>query len=181
MNNNDDYAEVSVKGNSRKYMFQNRMKGLAIILLGLAVTYVSAVILTSQYFSIVTLIIALYICVCIPFGVQCMMNKVIEYDYLYMGSEIEIDAVLNQSKRVRKMVIHMDNVKAIAPKKSHALDRFTSQGNISVRDFTDGDEDKCQYALILEENNRLKMVVLEPNQHMVDMLRANNKEIFHEV
>ena len=174
---NDDYAEVSVKGNSRKYMFQNRMKGILIILLGLAVSYLCAVLFGLQFSA---LILALYVCVCIPFGIQCMINKVIEYDYLYMGSEIEIDAVLNQSKRVRKMVIQMDNVKAIAPEHSHALDRFTSQGSIAVKDFTDGDTDKTHYVLIMEEKNRMIKVVLEPNQHMVDMLRANNKEIFHE-
>ena len=50
---NDDYAEVSVKGNSRKYMFQNRMKGILIILLGLAVSYLCAVLFGLQFSALI--------------------------------------------------------------------------------------------------------------------------------
>lgn len=179
MNMNDDYAEVSVKGNYRKYTAQSRIIGVSILVFGFLFSYLFIVMIAQGSMSISSLVLAVYICVGIPYSIHCMLPKQIEYDYLYVGSEIEIDAVKNQSKRTHKMTIQMQQVKCIAPDESQALLGYEGKGSLKVKDFTDGDKNKKRYALIMEDNVNLYKILLEPSEHMLHLLKLHNKDIFY--
>ena len=179
MNNNEDYAEVSVKGNNKKITFQNRIKGILLIVGGFFIGYSLLFMIPRELISLSSLVIVLYLFLCLPFGFKFIMPTDIEYDYLCVNSEIEIDSVINQSKRKHIMTFSLENVKRVAPEGRSALLGYEGRNDIKVRDFTSADPSAKRYVLILEKDSKDMKIVLEPSEHMLEMIKRYCKDTFY--
>ena len=129
--------------------------------------------------SLSSLVIVLYLFLCLPFGIKLIMPTEIEYDYLCMNAELEIDSVINQSKRKHIMTISMEKVKRVAPEGSQALLGYEGRNELKVKDFTSGEEQASRYALIIDENGHDTKVLIQPNAHLLDMIKGYCKDNFY--
>ncbi len=179
INKSDDYAEFSVKSGNTSAGGFIWVLGIAAAICGFIIVLMINAMLPGNYRVILgTFLIALYICAGLPLIFNLCKKKDVEYDYLYIENDLEIDAIYNKSKRKRVITIHMEHAKKIAPKGSQAVLGYEGRGNLLVKDFTSEALEKTPYAIILEKDNKVVEVLVEPDEHMLSLMKYNNKDVF---
>lgn len=107
----------------------------------------------------------------IVLGVGCYFvnqNADLEYEYLHLGDELDVDKIMNKSKRKRVATIDLKTVEVVAPLRSHELDRHQQ---LKVLDFSAKDPDQRPYVMICKMGDEMKQVVLQLDQNMVKTLK----------
>ena len=105
------------------------------------------------------------------FGLMCyfltLRNKV-EYEYLYVDKELQIDRITNQSKRKKMETLDLNQLEILAPIRSHELDSYRKRGG-STLDYSSGEEDRDaqKYMLVIGD----KKVIFEPTPELVQTIR----------
>ncbi len=94
----------------------------------------------------------------------------LEYEYLYVNGELDIDKIMSKQKRKRVGSFDMKNVEMVAPVKSHELDYYRN-GKVKVVDYSSGEENANVYAMLVKDDKEQKMVLFEPNQAILDDMR----------
>lgn len=79
----------------------------------------------------------------------------IEYEYLYLDKEINIDKIMAKTRRKRVATISIEKMEILAPEKSHQLDSYRNR-NIKAVDYSAGHDMPGQklYALYSEGNHQ---------------------------
>ena len=90
----------------------------------------------------------------------------VEYEYLYVDKELQIDRILARSKRKRMETLDLNEFEILAPVKSHALDSYRNR-NYKKADYSSGDETKEKYMLIVKD----KQIIFEPTEELVKTVR----------
>lgn len=92
------------------------------------------------------------------------MNADIEYEYLYLDKEINIDKVMAKSRRKKAAVYDVGRMEVLAPVKSYHLDAYKNR-ELKTVDYSSGEaEDNKKYMMVYEGNVK---VIWEPNAEMV--------------
>ncbi len=105
------------------------------------------------------------------FGLMCyfltIRNKV-EYEYLYVDKELQIDRITNQSKRKKLETLDLNQLEILAPIRSHELDSYRKRAGV-ILDYSSGEEtnDPQKYMLVIGD----KKVVFEPTPELVQTIR----------
>lgn len=146
----DMYREILV---SRKTPFVNR-------LLKVAAIAATAIFLVGGMFflNLIFLVIGVALAVCCFFFLPKLE---VEYEYLYVNGELDIDAIYSKQKRKRIAGYDMTELEILAPDKSHALDSYLNQSGVKVRDFTSGDPKVKSYILIFSKENKREIIKAE--------------------
>lgn len=154
---NDLYTELLVK---RKTSVM--LKILKVVLLVLtAITAVVALFSMNLFIIIAAFVFAIaYVLVSQSAGV--------EFEYLQVNSEIDIDKISNKNKRKRLMTIDLKSVEVAAPLGSHALDSYQ---RLKVVDCSANDPSQKPYVLICKVDKEMKQVLLQLDQKMVKSLK----------
>lgn len=179
LNMNDDYAEFSVESKKRSAGIGMFILAILLAIIGFYLVLLINSMLPRNLIMIGSILIGLYICGGIPLLWSLCRKKDVEYDYLYIENDLEIDAVYNKSKRKHVITVHMEHAKRIAPYGSQALLGYEGKGAVTVKDFTSALEDIVPYVILLEKDGRTIEVMIEPNQHMLDLMKQRNKSIFY--
>lgn len=95
-------------------------------------------------------------------------NTDVEFEYLHINDEIDVDKILNKNKRKRLMTIDLKSVEAAAPLGSHALDSYR---RLKVMDCSAKDPDQKPYVLICKVDKEVKQVLLQLDQKMINNLK----------
>lgn len=90
----------------------------------------------------------------------------VEYEYLYVDKELQIDRIHAKSKRKRMETLDLNQLDVLAPVRSHELDSYRN-GNYTKADYTSGDETKDRYVLIITG----KQIMFEPSEEMVKTIK----------
>lgn len=79
----------------------------------------------------------------------------IEYEYLYLDKEINIDKIMAKTRRKRVATISIEKMEILAPEKSHQLDSYRNR-NVKAADYSAGHDMQEQklYALYSEGNQK---------------------------
>lgn len=102
----------------------------------------------------------------------------LEFEYLYVNGELDVDKIMSKTKRKRVARIDMDKVELIAPLKSHELDYYRNNNQIKVQDYSSGEEDHNIYAMILNGEKGMQMIYFEPNDVILnDMKRIAPRKV----
>lgn len=105
------------------------------------------------------------------FGLMCyfltLRNKV-EYEYLYVDKELQIDRITNQSKRKKMETLDLNQLEVLAPIRSHELDSYRKRAGATL-DYSSGEEanDPQKYMLVIGD----KKVIFEPTPELVQTIR----------
>lgn len=88
----------------------------------------------------------------------------VEYEYLYVDKELQIDCILAKSKRKRRETLDLNELVILAPVRSHELDRYR-KGNYKKADYSSGEtaNEQKKYMLIVND----KQIIFEPTEELV--------------
>ncbi len=102
----------------------------------------------------------------------------LEYEYLYVNGEIDIDKIMSKQKRKRVFSGDTASLELLAPTQSHELDHYKSRTDIKKSDFSSGRKDAKTYTMILKKEQGMEMVIFEPSEVILkDMKRMAPREV----
>lgn len=92
----------------------------------------------------------------------------VEYEYLYVNGDLDIDKIMSKEKRKRAYSMNVKDMEVIAPKGSHELDPYQ---NVKPMDFSSGEEGHKMYVMVVSQNGKTEKVIFEPNETILDGMR----------
>lgn len=95
----------------------------------------------------------------------------LEYEYLFVNGEMDIDMVMAKSKRKKVKSINMAEVDLIAPMKSHRMDYYNGNQKMKVLDYSSGNPDHKRFAVITRDNDGTLKVIIEPDETMAKAIK----------
>lgn len=151
---NDSYVELLVK-RERQMVF----KIMQMICVIVDVFFVLAVVLTGS-------LLAFVIAVAIGGLAWWLGQKVdIEYEYLCVNRSLTIERISNQSRRKKVEEFDVSRFEVLAPFGSSHLAAFQNRNDVQTKDYSSRQGEE-RYVLVLAENGKRIMVVLEMNEDL---------------
>ena len=100
-----------------------------------------------------------------------VFNK--EYEYIFMGDELQIDEIQNQSKRKTKGKYLMSRVEKVAMKNSSEIRPFLQNPNskFKVVDYTTNNGDAGVYAMIYSDEKGKSIILFEPSERLIAAMK----------
>lgn len=127
------------------------------VLVAVAVTSVISIFLLRVIFFIPVIIIALVI-----FAIYQMD---VEYEYLYVNGDLDIDKITHKSRRKRKFSASVDDMEFLAPLGDPGLHSYSQA---KVLDYSSGRQDADVYAMIVRQNGELVELMFEPDETILE-------------
>lgn len=87
----------------------------------------------------------------------------LEFEYLYVNGELDIDKIMSKQKRKRAATYEMDKMELIAPWDSHEMDYHKQDRNAKIVDYTSRSANAKVYAMIYPSEKGKEIILLEPN------------------
>ncbi len=95
----------------------------------------------------------------------------VEYEYLYVNGELDIDKIMSRQKRKRVYSCDLKKLELMAPSNSHELDYQKNNKNLQRLDFSSMEADAKTYTAILPGEKGTQMLIFEPNETIVKDLK----------
>lgn len=92
----------------------------------------------------------------------------VEYEYIILNHDLQIDAIYNQAKRKSIRSFDIQSAEIIAPKNSPRLNSYKPD---KVFDYSSGKADAKIYAIMMPLDQINACVYIEPDQKMVDHMK----------
>ncbi|XCP83429.1 DUF6106 family protein [Roseburia hominis] len=92
----------------------------------------------------------------------------VEYEYLYVNGNLDIDKIMSKSKRKRIFEMAINDMELIAPKGAAQLHGFQ---NIKATDFSSGMSDARLYEMIVVKSGAKQRIVFEPDDVILEGMR----------
>ncbi|MDD7738655.1 MAG: DUF6106 family protein [Fusicatenibacter sp.] len=105
----------------------------------------------------------------------------VEFEYLYVNGELDIDRIFSQSRRKRAASYELSNMEIMAPFSSHRLDSYKNNRSIKQVDYSSGirGEGHHPYGIVIPNQNALQLVIFEPNEVMIkDIRNRSPRKVF---
>ncbi len=154
----DLYREILVP---RKTPVQNKLAKAGLIVLTVLGFLAGMVFIPLMLLGIAGIVACVFL----------MPKLEVEYEYLYVNGDLDIDAIYSRQKRKRIAEYHVEELEILAPEKSHALDSYRNKSGIKVRDFTSGEPDKKAYAMVMNKEKGQELVKVEIDEVVLGDLR----------
>lgn len=91
----------------------------------------------------------------------------VEYEYLYVNGDLDIDKIMNKSKRKRIFSTNVEEMELLAPADSPRLDQFR---NARVINLSSGRADARLYAMVVSNSGQMAKLIFEPNDTIIEGL-----------
>ena len=102
-----------------------------------------------------------------------------EYEYLYVNGELDIDTIYGRVKRKKTASFDLNDLQAAAWEKSHSLDSYRSNPGIQKMDFTSKRRDSARFILVFQKEGKNLWVAIEPDEVMInDMKLKAPRKVF---
>ena len=89
----------------------------------------------------------------------------VEYEYLYINGDLDIDKIMHKSKRKRLFSANVKEVEILAPADSPQLNQYQ---RARVLDLSSCSKDGRKYALVVASNGQLTKLIFEPNDTIIE-------------
>lgn len=155
---NDSYKEILVKRQTPVGM--RVLKGA---LIGLTVLSLVAGLLMWPLLIVGAILIAVDYFVVPKFDV--------EYEYLYVNGELDIDAIYSRQKRKKMGTYDMEELEILAPSDSHAIDSYKNKQGVKINDYTSLDPQVKSYLLVFNKEKGQEMIRVELEDSIISDIR----------
>lgn len=91
----------------------------------------------------------------------------VEYEYLYMNGDLDIDKILGKSKRKKVYQLSMDKVELVAPTGANELYAFR---DLKTKKFSSNSGQKT-YEMIVSRGGQRERIVFEPNEKILQGMK----------
>lgn len=98
----------------------------------------------------------------------------LEYEYLFVNGELDIDVVMAKSKRKRVKSIDLTDADLVAPEKSHRMDYYNGNTRMKVLDYSSGNPEHKRYAIIARVDGANTKILFEPDENMAQAIRKSS-------
>lgn len=154
---NEVYYEILVSKKPSAGMKAARILALVLTIVGVLTTFIGAL------WAVVPTV---------ALGVAAYFLKnfnSIEYEYLYIDKELQIDRILAQNSRKRMETLDVKELEILAPIRSHELDSYRKR-NVKAKDYSSGAEENnsSKYMLVIQG----KHIIFEPTEEMVKAIKV---------
>ena len=95
----------------------------------------------------------------------------LEYEYLFVNGEFDIDMVMSKSKRKKVMSMNLSEADLVAPLDSHRMDYYNSNQKLKVQDFSSGNPEHKRFAIIARDGADTCKVIIEPDEILAKTMR----------
>lgn len=89
----------------------------------------------------------------------------VEYEYLYVNGDLDIDKIMHKAKRKRVFSTNISNMELLAPEGAEELTQYR---NARIVDFSSGTADAKRYVLVVAENGQITKLIFEPNETIIE-------------
>ena len=89
----------------------------------------------------------------------------VEYEYIILNHDLQIDAIYNKSKRKRLQSLDIQGAEIIAPKGSPRLNSYKPD---KTYDYTSGDPNGKAYAIMIPMDQKNICICIEPDAKMIE-------------
>ena len=155
---NDLYQEIMV---SRKQTSADTMKKVLLIV-ATAILAAAGILITP-----IALLAAIVVGI-LSFYLISGLN--VEYEYQYVNGDIDIDKIMNKSRRKKVASYAANELEIAAPSNSHELDSFRNNNSIQIKDYTSG-EGKPAWSLVYNTEKGRVLATMELNDVIMQDLR----------
>ena len=145
----DYYTEQLVKK-------QAGMKDIVIKAALVAVTIVSVLIVFLFPFGIILAVIL---------DVLMFRRLNVEYEYLFVNGDLDIDKIMNKAKRKRMFSANVNDLEILAPADSIEVRQYQKA---KTYNYSSGSGQAALYALVVSERGEQKKIIFEPNDTIVE-------------
>lgn len=94
----------------------------------------------------------------------------VEYEYLLISDELNIDKITARTSRKRVASYDMNKLEVIAKEESEEL-RVYDDRNLKVFDFTSNTVKTGRTVMVIMDNNELVKVYIEPNARIIEGIK----------
>ena len=102
----------------------------------------------------------------------------VEYEYLYVNGEIDVDKIMSKQKRKRIYSANLRELEIMAPTGSHALDSYNNRSDIKILDYSSKMADHKTYTIIRQGEKGMERLIFEPDEIILqDMKRFLPREV----
>lgn len=92
----------------------------------------------------------------------------VEYEYLYINGNLDIDKIMSKSRRKKVFEMEINDLEVMALRGEAELKMY--QG-LKAQDYSSGNTNSRQYEMIVIQNGEKKRIIFEPNDVIVDGMR----------
>ncbi len=92
----------------------------------------------------------------------------VEYEYLYINGNLDIDKIMSKSRRKKVFEMEINDLDVMALRGEAELKMY--QG-LKAQDYSSGNTNSRQYEMIVIQNGEKKRIIFEPNDVIVDGMR----------
>ena len=110
----------------------------------------------------------------IALGIACYFvipKTDVEYEYLFVNGEFDIDMVMAKSKRKRVKSFNLSEADLVAPLNSHRMDYYKGNQNMKVRDYSSGNPQHKRFGVITRLDNATCKIILEPDEALAQAMK----------
>lgn len=95
----------------------------------------------------------------------------VEYEYLYVNGELDIDAIYSKQKRKRVCSHDMEHLEILAPQNSHALDSYLNRQGAKYCDYTSKKAPEKSFILVFNEEKGQQIIAVELDDVIIADIR----------
>ncbi|HIY62990.1 MAG TPA: hypothetical protein H9730_05860 [Candidatus Mediterraneibacter stercoripullorum] len=92
----------------------------------------------------------------------------VEFEYILLNHDLQIDAIYNKAKRKKKLNIDIQGAEIIAPKKSPRMNSYKPE---KTMDFSSGNPNAKTYAIMISMNQNNTCIYFDPDEKMIDHMK----------
>lgn len=97
----------------------------------------------------------------------------LEWEYLFVNGEMDIDMVMAKSKRKRAKSFDLREADLVAPLDSHRMDYYNNNKQMKVLDYSSGNPQHKRYAVITRLDNAACKIIIEPDNNLVELMKKS--------
>lgn len=139
-----------------------------------SVTKYGLIVLTVLAAAAGLFITPLMLVAAIALGVACYFiipKTDLEYEYLFINGELDIDMVMAKSKRKKVRSINIQEADLVAPLNSHRLDYYNNNQKMKVLDYSSGNAEHKRFAVIAKADSDTCKIIIEPDKEMAEAIK----------
>ena len=88
----------------------------------------------------------------------------LEYEYLYVNGELDVDKIMSKQKRKRVGSYDMKKVELVAPRNSHELDSFRNRKDLKVHDYSSMEENAKNFVMVINGEKGMELIYFDQNE-----------------
>lgn len=158
--NNDTYAEFLVKRKPPIYVYAIKAVMIFLCIIGLFLSITTA-------FGVIILVIiggATYF---------VFQTQNLEFEYLVINDQINIDKILGQSRRKKAWESTMEEIQIVAPSDSYLLKDYERPGTKTLN-YSSQIPNAKTYTIIQQKAGNTTKIIFEPNDKILHCMRQRS-------